>query len=60
MGCTQRASVSARAVDDIVAERLLAALILAEVEHASAAVDEVTDRRARAGHAAELAVERAC
>jgi predicted DNA-binding transcriptional regulator AlpA len=52
-------SVSARAVDDIVAERLLAALNPDEVALAFAAADEVTDRRARAGRAAELAVERA-
>ena len=52
-------SVSARAVDEIVAERLLAALTPDEVALAFAAADEVTDRRARAGRAAELAVERA-
>jgi excisionase family DNA binding protein len=52
-------SVSARAVDEIVAERLLAALNPEEVALAFAAADEVTDRRARAGRAAELAVERA-
>ena len=52
-------SVSARAVDDVVAERLLAALNPEEVALAFAAADEVTDRRARASRAAELAVERA-
>jgi len=52
-------SVSARAVDEIVAERLLAALTPDEVALAFAAAAEVTDRRARAGRAAELAVERA-
>jgi excisionase family DNA binding protein len=52
-------SVSARAVDDIVAERLLAALNPEEVALAFAAADEVTDRRARASRVAELAVERA-
>lgn len=52
-------SVSARAVDEIVAERLLAALTPDEVALAFAAADEVTDRRARASRAAELAVERA-
>jgi excisionase family DNA binding protein len=52
-------SVSARAVDDIVAERLLAALNPDEVALALAAADEVTDRRARTTRAAELAVERA-
>ena len=52
-------SVTARAVDDIVAERLLAALNPDEVALAFAAADEVTDRRARASRAAELAVERA-
>ena len=52
-------SVSARAVDELVAERLLAALTPDEVALAFAAADEVTDRHARAGRAAELAVERA-
>jgi excisionase family DNA binding protein len=52
-------SVSARAVDELVAERLLGALTPDEVALAFAAADEVTDRRARAGRAAELAVERA-
>src|SRR4051794_18480525 len=52
-------SVSARAVDELVAERLLAALTPNEVALAFAAADEVTDRRARASRAAELAVERA-
>jgi DNA invertase Pin-like site-specific DNA recombinase len=52
-------SVSARAVDDVVAERLLAALNPEEVALAFAAADEVTDRRARTSRAAELAVERA-
>jgi len=52
-------SVSAHAVDQIVAERLLAALNPEGVALAFAAADEVTDRRARAGRAAELAVERA-
>jgi DNA invertase Pin-like site-specific DNA recombinase/predicted DNA-binding transcriptional regulator AlpA len=52
-------SVSARAVDEIVTERLLAALTPDEVALAFAAADEVTDRRARAGRAAQLAVERA-
>lgn len=51
--------MSARAVDDLVAERLLAALTPDEVALAFAAADEVTDRRARAGRAAELAVKRA-
>jgi len=52
-------SVSARAVDEIVTERLLAALNPDEVALAFAAADEVTGRRARASRAAELAVERA-
>jgi DNA invertase Pin-like site-specific DNA recombinase len=52
-------SVAAHAVDDAVAERLLAALNPHEVALAFAAADEVTDRRARASRAAELAVERA-
>src|SRR3954470_7995145 len=52
-------SVSARAVDELVAERLLPALTPDEVALAFAAADEVTDRRARASRAAELAVERA-
>jgi len=52
-------SVSTRAVDEVVAERLLAALTPDEVALAFAAADEVTDRRTRAGRAAELAVERA-
>jgi DNA invertase Pin-like site-specific DNA recombinase len=52
-------SVSTRAVDEIVTERLLAALNPDEVALAFAAADEVTDRRARTGRAAELAVERA-
>ena len=52
-------SISTRAVDELVAERLLAALTPDEVALAFAAADEVTDRRARAGRAAELAVERA-
>ncbi len=52
-------SVSARAVDEIVTQRLLAALNPDEVALAFAAADEVTDRRARTGRAAELAVERA-
>jgi excisionase family DNA binding protein len=52
-------SVSARAVDELVAERLLAALTPDEVALAFAAADEVTQRRARATRAAELAVERA-
>ena len=52
-------SVSARAVDDIVTERLLAALNPDEVALAFAAADEVSDRRARTGRAAELDVERA-
>jgi DNA invertase Pin-like site-specific DNA recombinase len=52
-------SISTRVVDDIVAERLLAALNPDEVALAFAAADEVTHRRARASRAAELAVERA-
>ena len=52
-------SISARAVDDIVAQRLLGALNPDEVALAFAAADEVTDRRARTDRAAELAVERA-
>ena len=52
-------SISAVTVDDAVAERLLDALNPDEVALALAAADEVADRRARSGRAAELAVERA-
>lgn len=52
-------SISAHAVDEIVVERLLAALNPDEVALAFAAADEVTNRRDRASRAAELAVERA-
>lgn len=52
-------SVVAGAVDDAVAERLLAALNPEEVALALAAADELTDRRSRRNRAAELAVERA-
>jgi hypothetical protein len=52
-------SVSARAVDELVGQRLLAALTPDEVALAFAAADEVADRRARASRGAELAVERA-
>jgi len=52
-------SVAAATVDGAVAERLLAALNPEEVALALAAAEEVTDRRARASRAAELAVERA-
>ncbi len=52
-------SVSSHAVDEIVVERLLAALNPDEVALAFAAADEVTNRRDRASRAAELAVERA-
>ncbi len=52
-------SITAVTVDDAVAERLLDALNPKEVALALAAADEVADRRARHGRAAELAVERA-
>jgi DNA invertase Pin-like site-specific DNA recombinase len=52
-------SISAHAIDEIVTQRLLAALNPDEVALAFAAADEVTDRRARVSRAAELAVERA-
>lgn len=52
-------SVTAATVDDAVAERLLDALSPEEVRLALAAADEVCDRRARRGRAAELALERA-
>jgi excisionase family DNA binding protein len=52
-------SVSTDAIDQAVADRLLAALTPEEVELALAAADEVTGRRDRASRAAQLAVERA-
>ena len=52
-------SISTQAVDDAVAQRLLAALTHEQVALAFAAADEVTGRRNRAGRAAQLAVERA-
>jgi excisionase family DNA binding protein len=52
-------SISAQAVDDAVAERLIAALNPEEVKLALAAADEVAGRRDRASRAAQLAVERA-
>jgi len=52
-------SISARTVDDAVAERLIAALNPEEVTLALAAADEVTGRRDRASRAAQLTVERA-
>jgi len=52
-------SIVAATVDDAVAARLLKALDPTEVALALAAADEITDRCARVGRAAELAVERA-
>jgi len=52
-------SVSARVIDELVGERLLAGLTPEEVALAVAAAAEVTARRAGAARAAELAVERA-
>jgi DNA invertase Pin-like site-specific DNA recombinase len=52
-------SITALTVDETVAERLLEALNPEEVALALAAADEVSERRARRGRAAELAVERA-
>ena len=52
-------SISAITVDDVVADRLLAALNPEEVALALAAADEVAERRSRRTRAAELAVERA-
>lgn len=52
-------SIAASTVDNLVADRLLAALNPAEVALALAAADEVTDRHQRVSRAAELAVERA-
>jgi len=55
-GCRQ---VKAQVVDQLVAERLLAALAPHEIELALAAADEVQQRRERSNRALELRVERA-
>jgi DNA invertase Pin-like site-specific DNA recombinase len=51
--------VKARIVDQLVSERLLAALVPHEIELALAAADEVQQRRERSNRALELRVERA-
>jgi len=55
-GCRQ---VTARVVDELVTERLLAALAPHEIALALAAADEVQARRERSNRALELRVERA-
>ena len=55
-GCRE---VKTQVVDELVAERLLAALAPEEIALALAATDEVTERRTRANRALDLRVERA-
>ncbi|MEU9283057.1 recombinase family protein [Streptomyces sp. NPDC048341] len=52
-------SIAADTVDDVVTERLLAALTPQQIALALAAADEVADRHARSHRAAELALDRA-
>lgn len=52
-------SIAASTIDNVVAERLLAALNPAEVALALATADQVTNRHQRVSRAAQLALERA-